>query len=106
MDRKAFLKMGCCGLIALASSTSVESSTSNPSDAASRNDADLKFIQNWLTDLMEAIDTEVDMPTKIRLMSSCGRGCYRRFQFKQDIAAKGKGSVENLIAAYAANFEV
>jgi hypothetical protein len=39
-------------------------------------------------------------------MSGCGRGCFRRFEFKQDIARLGKGSVESLLEAYKRNFEV
>ena len=35
-----------------------------------------------------------------------GADAFRRFQFKQDIAAKGKGSVDKLIEAYKSNFEV
>lgn len=54
---------------------------------------------------METIDTQVDEPTKIKLLSGTGRGCFRRHQFKQDIAEKGKGSVDKLVEAYKANFE-
>ena len=100
MDRKEFLKSGCCGLVALAASPVSSFADTTPCDN------ELKFTQNWLSDLMETIDTELDEPTKIKLMAGCGRGCYRRFQFKQDIAAKGRGSVEKLIEAYKANFEI
>ncbi len=100
MDRKEFLR-GCC---ALAVFSAVTPATNAASPAA--NDAgDLNFIQNWLSDLMTSIDTAVDEPTKIKLISACGRRCYERHTFKQEIAAKGKGSIEKLIEAYHSNFE-
>jgi len=65
-----------------------------------------EFIQNWFTDLMDAMDTELDRETRIRLIEACGRGCFRRFDFKQEIARQGQGSLENLINAYKQNFEI
>ena len=107
MDRKHFIKTGCCGLIALTANSSLAELPNNKApDNATCDANELKFIQNWLSDLMETIDSELDDSTKIKLMAGCGRGCFRRFQFKQDIAAKGKGSVEKLIEAYSSNFEV
>jgi hypothetical protein len=65
-----------------------------------------EFIQNWFTDLMGAMETELDRETRIRLIEACGRGCFRRFDFKQEIARQGQGSLENLINAYKRNFEI
>jgi len=104
MNRKEFLRTSCCGLVALAG-TQVLSETTAEAAGTSSDDNRLTFIQNWVTDLMDTLDAEFDEPTKIKLMSGCGRGCYRRFQFKQDVAIKGKGSVANLVNAYQANFE-
>jgi hypothetical protein len=107
VERKDFLKMGCCGLIALAARPGfAESSSATVTEGSPCDDGEFKFVKNWLTDLMEAIDGELDESDKIKLMSACGRGCYQRFQFKQDIATKGKGSVDKLIEAYKANFEI
>ena len=103
VDRKDFLK-GCCGLVAISAMPSVASQA--PAEAAKCDDNELKFIQNWVSDLMETLDKEFDEAAKIKLISGCGRGCYNRFQFKQDIAAKGKGSVDKLVEAYKANFEI
>jgi hypothetical protein len=98
MDRKEFLRVGCCGLVALAAT---------PRFAQKQScDDRLNFVQNFLTDLMETIDADVDEDTKVKIMTGCGRGCFRRFQFKQDIAAKGKGSVDKLVEALKASFEV
>ncbi len=99
MERKEFLR-GCCALAVF--------SAVRPADAASapaEPPAELSFIQNWLSDLMTSIDTNVDEPTKVKLISACGRQCFRRYQFKQDIAAEGKGNVAKLIEAYHKNFE-
>jgi hypothetical protein len=67
---------------------------------------DKEFIQNWLTDLMNSIDSELDDDTKQKVMAGRGKGCFDRHKFKQDIAAKGKGNLDNLIAAYKTNFEI
>ncbi len=64
-----------------------------------------EFIQNWLSDLLAAMDAELDLPTRMRLYQACGRGCYHRFEFKQAIARDGHGDLQSLIAAYQRNFE-
>jgi hypothetical protein len=108
MDRKEFLWKGCCGLVALAAADgSAQSSSAPGAEQPKACDAsDLNFIRNWVTDLMDTIDTEVDEATKVKLLSGCGRGCYRRHEFKQDLATKGKADVDKLIEAYKANFEI
>jgi len=106
MDRKEFLRTGCCGLVALAGTQVLGEASSGSADTPSCDDGQLKFIRNWVTDLMDTLDNEFDEPTKIKLLSCCGRGCFRRFPFKQEIAAKGQGSVDKLIEAYKANFEM
>ncbi len=102
MDRKQFL--GCCALAVLDSSAAGQSTA--PSAQSSEADREKEFVKNWLTDLFDTIDTELDEATKVRLMAGCGKGCFRRFQFKQDIARLGSGSVEKLLEAYKKNFEV
>ncbi len=64
------------------------------------------FIQNWLSDLIDAMDAQLDRATRIQLIEACGKGCFLRFDFKQDIARRGKGNLENLIEAYRQNFEI
>jgi hypothetical protein len=59
-----------------------------------------------MSDLFDSIDAELDEETKVRVMAGCGRGCFRRFQFQQDIARLGRGNVESLVQAYKKNFEV
>jgi hypothetical protein len=99
MNRKEFFATagaGCCAL-ALFGGAHAE-----PSEA----DQEKEFVKNWLTDLFEALDTELDQPTKVKVMAGCGVGCFRRHSFKTDIARLGKGNIDNLIAAYKKNFEV
>lgn len=105
MDRKEFLRMGCCAFALVATQNGVAAEV--PKQACGEQElGDLKFIQGWVTDLMDTIDQEPDDATKIRLLSGCGRGCFRRSQFKQDLAAQGKGSLDKLLAAYKNVFEV
>jgi len=111
MDRKEFLGktlksgLGCCALLALRQDTAANAAP-NPADQPSQMQFEKEFVQNWLSDLLETMDAVLDQPTKVKLMEGCGRGCFRRFQFKQDIANQGKGDLQKLIAAYKKNFEV
>lgn len=102
MDRKEFLKLGCCAVAFM----TTQPVTAVAEQQASPCDQRLTFTQNFLSDLIETLDNETDEATKIKVMSGCGRGCFNRHQFKKDIAEKGKGSVDKLIEAYKANFEI
>lgn len=64
------------------------------------------FIENWLTDLLETMEKELDRETCVKLIEGCGHGCFRRHEFKVNIAKKGKDSIEKLLEAYAEVFEV
>jgi hypothetical protein len=109
LDRKEFFSaswkgaLGCCALAVLDNSAEGQSAPAAPQSEADR---EKEFVRNWLTDLFDSMDAELDEPTRVRVMAGCGRGCFRRFSFKQDIARLGKGSLENLLAAYKKNFEV
>jgi hypothetical protein len=72
----------------------------------SQQQQEKEFIQNWCSDLLDAMETELDLDSQIRLMQACGRGCFHRFDFKQDIAHQGQGSLEKLINAYKRSFEI
>lgn len=65
-----------------------------------------EFIQNWLADLLEGITAQLDEPAQAKLIGACGQGCYRRHQFKQDMAADAQGSLEKLIDVYKERFEI
>jgi len=89
--RQEFL--GCCALALF-------------EEAPSAAGREKQFVTNWLTDLFETMEAELDEATRVKLMAGCGRGCFRRHAFKQDIARLGKGSVERLVTAYRKNFQV
>ncbi len=65
-----------------------------------------QFIANWLSDLLGAADETLDEPSRVKLFEGCGRGCFLRHSFKQEIAEQGKGSLDKLLEAYSHNFEV
>ena len=110
MDRKEFLQksfqssLGCCALLAL--NREARATTSPRPAEESQAQREKEFIQNWLSDLLQIMDSVLDRETQVRLMEGCGRGCFNRFQFKQDIARQGRDSLENLLDAYKKNFEV
>jgi len=105
MDRKEFFSvsakgaLGCCGLALLEEAAPAQNAT--PSEA----DREKEFVKNWMEDLFDSMLAELDEPTRVKVMAGCGRGCFRRFQFKQDIARLGTGSVDKLVEAYKKNFE-
>ena len=110
MNRQEFIQkslesgLGCCALWALIQDSPAAASP-HPSDD-SRMQFEKEFVQNWLSDLLETMGTELDRETQVKLMEGCGRGCFHRFQFKQDIAQQGKGDLQKLIQAYKKNFEI
>jgi hypothetical protein len=113
MNRSEFLRttasFACASCTALALGTRAEAADPSPTpvdDALQKAQGENQFTNNWLTDLFDAIDTELDPAVKLRLMQACGRGCYRRHKFKQDIAAAGQGDVGKLLAAYRKNFNI
>jgi hypothetical protein len=107
MDRKTFLKTSAGVVAASFAGASLSAGADEPACAKELEKAtrDSAFVDAWLTDLFGAIDSEVDPATRVRLLEACGRGCYRRYAFKQEIAARGKGSLANLKKAYQESFE-
>ena len=112
MNRKDFFRgslalSACAGCFLLPANNLIASETLPDDDEKYKNLLQEKeFIQNWLSDLIGTIETELDEATKVKLMAGCGRGCFNRHKFKSDIAVKGKGDLDKLIEAYKNNFEV
>ena len=105
MQRNVFIQylvsLGACPLMlanANAHATEAEFNNANPT-------AEPTFIENWLSDLLNTMDKTLDRETQEKLLAGCGRGCFDRHQFKQDIAAKGKGNMDDLLKAYREVFE-
>jgi hypothetical protein len=109
MNRKAFLcrsvtgLVGCCAAVALGPAGPAQAA---PAPPPPEPDPEKTFIQNWLADLMEAIDREKDEATKVRLVGACGRACFERHAFKRTMPVAGRADVDQLIAALKKNFEV
>ncbi len=106
MDRKQFLKASA-GAVAASLGGAARAGGDEPAcverlASAERENA---FVNAWLDDLFDGIHAEVDEATRVRLLEACGRACYRRHAFKQEIAEKGRGGLAQLAAAYRANFE-
>ena len=113
MDRKDFLKKSlqlglCCSgaLVAIGSGEIPGHAAAEPGEILSRVQQEKQFIENWLTDLLETIDSQLDEKTKVKLMEGCGRGCFRRHQFKRDLAKQGQGDLEKLLEALKQNFYI
>ena len=112
MNRKEFFRSSlaagaCAGCFLMPVASVVAAETPQPEDEKYRQLLQEKeFIQNWLSDLLDSIDENLDEPSKQFLLAGCGKGCFNRHQFKRDIAEQGKGDVDKLIATYKKNFEV
>jgi hypothetical protein len=115
VNRSEFLRssasLACASCATLILGTRAEAAdpaaTVTPVDEAlKKSQAENQFTNNWLDDLFAAIDAEVDPATRLRLMQGCGRGCFNRHKFKQDIAEAGKGDVDKLLTAYKRNFNI
>jgi hypothetical protein len=108
ITRKAFLYRsaaavaGCCAVCTSGAAGQAQAQAPPPAPV----DREKQFVQNWLSDLMEAIDREPDESTKVRLVGACGRACVERHEFKRNWSVQGRGDVDKLIAALRANFEV
>jgi hypothetical protein len=79
MERKAFLQMGCrCGLGAVASVLLAPAVLAEGAPAARGcipQQPDLSTqLHAWLVDLLAALDSELDPPTRARILQACGRG--------------------------------
>lgn len=111
MERREYLKqsigMGCCAAgLFLFNSNDAQAGKLLSDDECKSIKADKEFIQNWMKDLFNTMDEVLDYETKEKLMAGTGKGCFDRHKFKQDIALKGKGNLDNLIEAYKQNFEI
>ena len=118
MDRKQFLcrtlqlGLGSCALGAL-DGAAAGPLVARPADAAAAPPDELTkarmerdFVRNWVGDLLDGAEAELPRALQVKLMEACGRGCFRRHEFKRAIAEQGRGDVDRLIAAYRKNFEV
>ena len=87
MNRKDFFRSSlaataCAGCFLLpATSLMASESPTSEDDKYQQLLQEKEFIQNWLSDLISTIETELDRPTQVKLLAGCGRGCFNRFKF-------------------------
>ena len=111
MDRKSFTQklalLGVCPfVIQNLSGSALANITQEEDEKIKAIQAQKQFIENWLSDLLESMDKNLDRDTQERIVGNCGKACFNRFQFKKDIAINGTGSLDKLIDAYRKNFEI
>lgn len=106
MERREFTQklaaIGICPFIA----SKLSLSDNKDDESFKMLKAEKEFIGNWLTDLLNSMETVLDRDTQVKIIEGCGRGCFNRHQFKKDIAIKGAGDLDKLIEAYKQNFEI
>ena len=112
MERKEFLcrtlqlGLGSCGLLALAPALAAADEPKGPPDELTLARMERDFVRNWVSDLLDTAEESLPRDAVVRLMEGCGKGCFRRHEFKRAIAEQGKGGVDRLLEAYKKNFEV
>jgi hypothetical protein len=114
MERKEFLcrtlqiGLGACGVTALvpAAAPGGDGQPNVAPEELERAEKEAAFVRHWVSDLLDTAEVSLPRESVVRLMEGCGKGCFRRHEFKRAIAEKGRGDVERLVAAYKANFEV
>jgi hypothetical protein len=111
MDRKSFTKklalLGVCPfVIQNLNGSDLASGTSDQDDKLNALQSQKQFVENWLADLLDSIDKNLDRKTQEKIVGNCGVACFNRFQFKKDIAISGSGDLDKLIESYRKNFEI
>jgi len=111
MDRKAFTQklalLGVCPfVIQNLSGSEPPVNGMVQDDNLSAIQSQKQFVENWLADLLESIDKNLDRETQEKIVGNCGVACFNRYQFKKDIAINGSGDLDRLIESYKKNFEI
>jgi hypothetical protein len=111
MNRKTFAQklavLGVCPFVIqnLSGSEHAEESTLQD-DKLQAVQQQKQFVENWLSDLLDSIDQNLDRETQEKIVGYCGKACFDRYQFKKDIAIAGTGDLDKLIESYKKNFEI
>lgn len=114
MDRAEFIRSlaaaaGAAAAVSVLPNPGAEAGEPAPpppcQEALTRAESERDFTDNWLSDLLEALDQQLPREARARLIAHCGRKCFLRHSFKQDLARKGAGDPDRLLAAYQESFE-
>ncbi len=111
MERKVFAQklalLGVCPFILQSlSGNDLQPESHHQDDKMLALQSQKQFIENWLSDLLESIDRNLDRETQEKIVGFCGKKCFERHQFKKDIAIAGKGDLDKLIESYKKNYEI
>jgi hypothetical protein len=111
MNRKLFTQklalLGVCPfVIQNLSDSEPVTGIANQDDKMQALQSQKQFVENWLADLLDSIDKNLDRKTQEKIVGNCGVACFNRFQFKKDIAINGSGDLDKLIESYRKNFEI
>jgi hypothetical protein len=113
MDRKSFTQklalMGVCPIVIQNLSGSGSGLINLAQEQGEKYKAlqtQKQFVENWLSDLLDSMDKNLDCETQEKIVGNCGVDCFKRFQFKKDIAINGACDLDKLIDVYKKNFEI
>ena len=111
MDRKSFTQklalLGVCPfVIQNLSGSGLPNIPQEQDEKLKAIQAQKQFVENWLADLLESMDKNLDRETQEKIVGNCGVACFNRYQFKKDIAINGSGDLDRLIESYKKNFEI
>lgn len=111
MDRKSFTQklalLGVCPfVIQNLSGSGLPNIPQEQDEKLKAIQAQKQFVENWLADLLESMDKNLERETQEKIVGNCGVACFNRFQFKKDIAINGSGDLDRLIESYKKNFEI
>jgi hypothetical protein len=111
MDRKSFAQkltlLGVCPFVLQGlSGSDIASIIPEQDEKVKELQSKKEFVENWLSDLLDSIDKNLDRETQEKIVGNCGKACFNRFQFKKDIAINGSGDLDKLIESYKKNFEI
>ncbi len=110
MNRKSFTQklalLGVCPLMINQISAGPLTLQDNQDEKLKAITSQKEFIQNWLSDLLESMENNLDRGTQEKIVAGCGVACFKRHSFKTDIAKAGTGDLDKLIEAYKKNFEI
>ena len=111
MDRIAFTKklalLGVCPFVIQKLSATEQFEINLSQDSKLQElQSQKQFVENWLSDLLDSMEKNLDRATQEKLVAGCGAACFKRHSFKRDIAEAGKSDLNKLIEAYRKNFEI
>jgi hypothetical protein len=111
LDRKSFAQklaiLGVCPfVIQNLSANEVRQPFQDQDEKYAALQSQKKFVENWLADLLDSMDKNLDRKTQEKIVGNCGKACFNRHQFKKDIAINGSGDLDKLIESYSKNFEI